>query len=199
MQKKIPGQGEPIDVKTYVQLNKEVKKISYILEDSSKAIRIECTDGSHFDADHLICTVSLGVLKERHLSLFEPILPQKKINSIETITFGVVDKLLLEFERPFWPADWTGCVLAWSPEQLKMIREKEETRWLENVTAFHPIDNQPNVLLGWTSGESARKMETTATQMVIEQCMMLLKMLLKDFDVPSAPKNFLRLAERIFF
>lgn len=173
-----------------------MKKISYNLSDSSAKIQIECADGSVYDAQHLICTVSLGVLKQRHFSLFDPILPQKKIDAIETMTFGVIDKLLFEFEHPFWPPTWQGCFFAWSSEQLKLIREKDENRWLEGVISVHPIDNQPNVLLGWITGDDARKMETVPAETVAEQVMMLLKMVLKD--VPDAPKNYLRLEESIF-
>lgn len=191
-QRKFPGQDEPIDVSALVKLNKEVKKISYNLKDSFDVIRIECDDGSVYDADHLICTVSLGVLKERHLSLFDPFLPPKKINAIESLSFGVIDKVILEFERPFWPVDWSGCVIVWNPEQLKLIREKDETRWLEDVIAFHRIDYQPNILLAWIQGASARKMESLSVDTIVKQSMMLLKMVLKEFDIPIGPKNALR-------
>lgn len=198
LQKKFPGQGNAIDISTHVQLNKEVEKISYNLSDSSAEIQIECADGSVYDAQHLICTVSLGVLKRRHFSLFDPILPQKKVDSIETMTFGVVDKLLFEFERPFWPPTWKGCFFAWSNEQLKLIREKDEHRWLEDVISFHPLENQPNMLLGWVSGADARKMEALPAETIAEQVMLLLKMVLKDFNVPDAPKNYLRLEESFY-
>lgn len=191
-QKRIPGQGKPIDISACVQLNKEVIKIAYDLNDSSVPIRIECDDGSAYEADHVICTVSLGVLKERHLFFFDPILPQKKIDTIESMAFGVVDKMILEFELPFWPDDWSGCLIIWDAEQLKLIRENEESRWLEDVIAFHRIDYQPNVLLAWIQGASARQMELFSTTIVSEQCMMLLRMVLKDFDIPDRPKNCIR-------
>lgn len=189
LQRKFPGQGKPIDVAPYVHLNKEVKKISYNLTDSSTGIRIECDDSTIYNAHHLICTVSLGVLKERHLSLFDPFLPQKKVDSIECLSFGVVDKIILEFDHPFWPADWMGCNIYWSVEQLKLIREKEETRWVEAVIGFYPVDNQPNVLFGWISGANARKMEGLPTEKISECSIMLLKMLFKDFNVPDEPKK----------
>lgn len=189
LQRKFPGQKKPVDVAPYVQLNKEVKKISYNLTDSSTGIRIECDDSTTYNALHLICTVSLGVLKERHLSLFDPCLSQKKVDSIECLSYGVVDKIFLEFDRPFWPADWTGCLIYWSLEQLKLIREKEETRWLESVVGFYPIDNQPNMIFGWISGANARKMEDLSAEKISECSIMLLKMLLKDFNVPDKPKK----------
>lgn len=192
IQKKFPGQGEPVDITPYVLLNKVVKKISYNLNAIPTVTRIECDDGSVYNVDHLICTVSLGVLKERHLSLFDPILPPKKIDAIESLSFGVIDKVILEFERQFWPDDWTGCVIVWNPEQLKLIREKDEARWLEGLIGFHRLAYQPNVLLGWVQGASARKMERLPAELVLEHSMMLLKMCLKDFDIPNAPTDFLR-------
>lgn len=131
----------------------------------------------------------MGVLKERHYSLFDPFLPQKKIDTIESLSFGVLGKILLEFERPFWPAEWTGYFVYWSPEQLKLIREKHETRWLENITNFQLLDGHPNTVFAWVSGA---KVEELPTEKVVEHTMMLLKMLLKDFNVPDAPKNAIR-------
>lgn len=170
-----------------------MEKITYDLNcPNFPAIQIECSDGTVLSADHLICTVSLGVLKQCHLNLFEPILPQQKINAIESLSFGVVDKLILEFKKPFWPSTWTGCVIAWNTEQLKVMREKDESRWLEDVHVFHQIDHQPNVLIAWIQGASARLMETLPENTVANQCMKLLKMIFRDCDVPDSPKNFMR-------
>lgn len=180
-------------------LNKEVKKITYNLNDSTALTRIECTDGFACEAEHVICTVSLGVLQERHLSLFEPVLPLEKIDSIESITFGVVAKVILEFDRPFWPAKWGGCTAIWNPEQLKAIRENEADRWLEGLTGFLPYDNQPNVIFGWTSGEHARRMEALPEETVIKQSMWWLRTFLKGLDIPDAPKNCLRLSSKHHF
>ena len=56
-------------------------------------------------------------MKERHVDLFSPPLPARNVSAIESIDFGTIDKILLEFERPFWKADnpgnWsTAAVLA---------------------------------------------------------------------------------------
>lgn len=43
---------------------------------------VKCTDGSMFIADHVILTISLGVLKEQMLTLFKPVLPPCKNDAI---------------------------------------------------------------------------------------------------------------------
>jgi spermine oxidase len=52
------------------------------------------------EADHVILTVSLGVLKSLSGSLFTPPLPHRKLKTISALGFGVMDKILLRFK--FW-------------------------------------------------------------------------------------------------
>lgn len=62
--------GAPLDV----QYGREVRRIEWKAAATTTAaddggasapICVECSDGSRWSADHLVCTVSLGVLKER--------------------------------------------------------------------------------------------------------------------------------------
>jgi hypothetical protein len=46
-------------------------------------VRVVCENGTELIADHVICTVSLGVLKEKHNTLFKPCLSEKKQNAIK--------------------------------------------------------------------------------------------------------------------
>lgn len=66
-------------------VGKEVKKIKWdIVEGENKnKVVVECSDGSVYAAHHAIVTVSLGVLKERADSMFEPALPEEKMNAIK--------------------------------------------------------------------------------------------------------------------
>lgn len=144
----------------YIRFNKNVQKIIYSTHSSDGQINIECADGSSFVANHLICTVSLGVLKKRHLRLFEPILPTWKIAAIDGLMFGTVDKVYVEFEQSFWTNPWNGLSLLWKPDQLKEIQSDPTLcDWLCGVVGFFPFDSQPNMLCGWISGNAARKME----------------------------------------
>lgn len=145
----------------YIRFNKNVQKINYSTHSNDGEMNIECADGSSFVANHLICTVSLGVLKKHHLRLFEPILPTWKIVAIEGLTYGTVDKIYIEFEQSFWPNSWNGISLLWKPDQLKEIQKDPILcDWLDGVVGFFPFNSQPNMLCGWISGNAARKMET---------------------------------------
>ena len=53
-------------------------------------VKIECENGERFYADHIICTIPLGVLKKHHGSLFSPKLPSSKIKAMENLNFGTV-------------------------------------------------------------------------------------------------------------
>ena len=75
-------------------------------------IRVEISGSNEiFEVDYVITTVSLGVLKADHESLFEPKLPKRKIEAIQKLGFGLVDKIFLEFDRLWWDPRWSETVL----------------------------------------------------------------------------------------
>lgn len=178
-----------IDVLPHVQFNKEVQQINYADSLSSAApIRIKCIDGSVFNADHVICTVSLGVLKERHLTLFDPLLPSDKFDSIDGMSFGTVDKIYLEYDQPFWNENWSQAAILWLPEQLKEIREDPVNGdWLDGLVTFHRVSFQPNILCTWITGPKARIMEQKSLSDVKAGVEKALRMVLsKSFNIPDA-------------
>lgn len=65
-------------------------------------IIIKCSDGSTYSAKHIIVTFSLGILKRQHKSLFYPNLPAPIYTAIESIGFGTINKIFLEFTTPWW-------------------------------------------------------------------------------------------------
>lgn len=163
-------------------LNKEVTKITYGTS-SLISTKVECSDGSQYFCDHLICTVSLGVLKNHHWSLFEPILPRHKIDSIESIGFGTVDKIYVEFTKPFWDADSEGISFLWKPEQLKELHEdRVNGEWLRDTLGFYTVSHQPNILCGWISGNAARKMELVSEEDFKAGVEKVLRMFVKNFN-----------------
>lgn len=63
-----------------IEFHKDVSNIDYT---SSNNIIIKTKDGSKYTASHVIFTPSLGVLKEKHATMFTPILPDKKQHALK--------------------------------------------------------------------------------------------------------------------
>ena len=114
--------------------NTIVEKVSY-----KKHIRVYTVNKKKFEADHLISTVSIGVLQSGSIQ-FEPELKEHAI-AIQGIGFGTVIKFLLEFRTNFWKDhdDNIGFIL--SDEQIP-------TWWTQ-------LPTQNNLLTGWMGGPNA--------------------------------------------
>ncbi|GLH03199.1 Protein anon-37Cs [Gryllus bimaculatus] len=92
-----------------IHLNKQVKNITWdhLIGDKEGKVVVLCSDGSSYVADHVVVTVSLGVLKEMANSLFSPPLPEEKLVSIKQTR----DKSWLEGVFGFWALDNQPLVL----------------------------------------------------------------------------------------
>lgn len=121
-----PREGAFFNVSQRVQLNKIVSSIQWNSE--AGRTRVQCTDGSQYTADHVIVTTSLGVLKERHMTLFQPTLPTWKIQAIQSMEYGSLEKVFLQYQQPFWPvndASWVQFSILWSRDDIAQVRGTE--------------------------------------------------------------------------
>jgi len=78
-----------------------VRRIVYNLENTDKPSKIECNDGEIIEADYIVSTIPLGVLKQQQIQ-FEPALPDWKLGAIRRIGFGVLNKVVLVYKEAFW-------------------------------------------------------------------------------------------------
>ncbi|KAI1815376.1 Sec1-like protein [Poronia punctata] len=87
-----------------------VKKVSYDPEGRGGA-RVECEDGSVVEADYVVSTIPLGVLKHGSVE-FRPPLPPTKADAISRIGFGILNKIILVYDHVFWDSatDIFGCL-----------------------------------------------------------------------------------------
>jgi monoamine oxidase len=88
----------------HVQKKSIVRRIVYNLGKTSALSKIECEDGKIVEADYIVSTIPLGVLKQRNIQ-FEPALPDWKIGAIQRIGFGILNKVVLVYKKPFWDED----------------------------------------------------------------------------------------------
>lgn len=187
--RKIPDACAEIPLLERIRFGKQVQRIDW--SDATGTVRIECADGSHYEADHVIWTGSLGVLRQRHTSLFTPALPERKANAIEAHKLGTVAKLYVEFEEAFWPAGWRGFSTLWRPQEVEQLRADGAADWLRSVCGFFPVDYHPNMLCGWVTGEAARQMSGLPEAEVRASVLRILRMFLPALTVPE-PSAFKR-------
>ena len=98
-----------------------------------------------FEANKLVLTVPLGVLKAGTIK-FNPPLPANKQSAISRLGMGTLNKCCLRFSRPFWPTtvDWLGQI---------------------------PSGSGQPVLVGFQAGAAAVAMETMNNEHLIASAM----------------------------
>ncbi len=99
--------------------NKEVSTITW----DGDVINLLCADNTQYWADYVIFTPSLGVLKDRHTTLFSPQLPDRKVSAIEHSEYGSLEKILLEFEQPFWDTsdNFAQYSILWTQQDINEL------------------------------------------------------------------------------
>ncbi|XP_073701816.1 spermine oxidase-like isoform X2 [Garra rufa] len=163
-----------------IKCSAPVKSIRWDLakEGQRYPVQVVCENGQSFEADHVIVTVSLGVLKEQATSLFEPGLPQNKLNAIKNLGFGVVDKIFLYFEKSFWPDNCAGVQMVWKegPENKDVNKALSEgdawkKTWFKKITGFDTVARHPTALCGWITGREALYMEKLQDSEIGDTCL----------------------------
>lgn len=168
----------------HIQLDKEVCRIKYEMHSGANSkIEIECTDRSVYEADHIICTIPLGVLKAQHSSLFHPSLPSNQINAIEALGFEATAKIFLEFNTPFWNGDWNGFGLLWNDDNRNRLCEQTGFYWLSGIFRFQTVDYQPNVLCARVSGRETIKIESLPDNVLKDGLRILLKHFITNWPI----------------
>ncbi|KAL7935052.1 flavin-amine oxidoreductase domain-containing protein [Trichoderma chlorosporum] len=90
----------PLDIMTKFP----VRKITYNGEGFSGPASIESEDGTVVEVDAVVCTIPLGVLKQGNVN-FEPPLPSDKADAVGRLGFGILNKVVLLYDKVFWDSD----------------------------------------------------------------------------------------------
>jgi monoamine oxidase len=89
-----------------IQLNTAIKKIDY----SSDSVKLTDTSGKTHEADKVILTVPITILKEQKID-FVPALPEEKTTAFQKIGMDAGMKIILKFKTRFWDAN-LGSILS---------------------------------------------------------------------------------------
>ena len=126
-------------------------------------VRIDTSQGT-VTADRVIVTVPLGVLKAGAIE-FDPPLPASKRRAIERLGFGLLNKVVVMFDEPFWPK---------SRPMIGLIGADEPVTDLVNGLVFA---GQP-LLVGLRGGEAAWSRESLSDEEAVGE-------LLTALDAPE--------------
>lgn len=132
-----------------IKLGAEVSKVIH----SDLGVRLETIQGA-VDADRVIITIPLGVLKAGAIA-FDPPLPDEKQAAIERLGFGLLDKVVLKFDRPFWP----------DAQVIGLVGRDQPVSMLINGETFADAP----LLIGLRGGREARGREALTDQDAVGQ------------------------------
>ncbi|XP_004488041.1 probable polyamine oxidase 5 [Cicer arietinum] len=174
-----------------IQLGRKVKRIEWKSDDDDvvddddekngccfRPVKIHFCDGSVMYADHVIVTVSLGVLKASICNhddgdgdsgmFFCPPLPNSKVEAISRLGFGVVNKLFMQLSPTTNEKYSKGFPFL---EMVFHSTTKNEKKiipwWMRRTATLFPIYNNSSVLLSWFAGEEALALESLNDEEII--------------------------------
>ncbi|XP_037292366.1 spermine oxidase isoform X4 [Manduca sexta] len=172
-----------------IALNKEVSRITWPRQPAEDAV-VSCSDGSVYRARSVIVTVSLGVLKERHNTLFSAALPSEKTTAIEKMSIGVIGKVVLAFEKPWWPKNMSFTAFMWRAEDRKNVPKEDIWTSMMNGPSFGM--GTSNTLTLWLCGDAAKLVETLPEDVVKTKSMEILRRFMgRNTNIPE-PTAMLR-------
>ncbi|CAF0888888.1 unnamed protein product [Brachionus calyciflorus] len=174
-----------------IKLNNVVEKIDW----SGDEVVVSVYDNSEqkrksYTGKVVLCTVSLGVLKRSHTQLFKPKLPQNKIQSIDRLGFGLINKIFVIFEKNFKP-DFLGLKIIWNDDlefELQRSKKKwnlDDSEFFKAFDNFEKLHNQKNILFCFTAGKDAEYIENLEDECILDVISELLE---RSFPYANLPK-----------
>lgn len=133
--------------------------------------------GQSFQGDIVLCTVPLGVLKKKVVN-FVPELPERKVDAIERLGFGLLNKVAMVFPFVFWgeDVDTFGCLNKESGTRGEFFL----------FYSYHTVSGG-SVLVALVAGEAAKSFESTHPSTLLHRVLNVLKGIYgpKGIEVPN--------------
>ncbi|GKZ22191.1 hypothetical protein AbraIFM66951_007045 [Aspergillus brasiliensis] len=176
-----------LPTKLDVRTNKTVSKISYDHTESGKQKTVvHCEDGESLVADKVVFTGSLGVLKQ-HSIQFSPPLPEWKTGAINRLGFGIMNKVILVFDQPFWDTERDMFGLLREPGNRNSMMQED---YAANRGRFYLFWNCMKttglpVLIALMAGDAAHQAEHTPDSVIIAEVTSQLRNVFKHVAVPD--------------
>ncbi|KAK0390500.1 hypothetical protein NLU13_0004 [Sarocladium strictum] len=153
-------------------LDTVVRGVNY----SDHGVTVELEDGSCIEADHAICTFSLGVLQNEVVN-FQPRLPLWKREAIELFQMGTYTKVFMQFNETFW-----------DPNTQYFLYADPTTR------GYYPVWQSlstpgflegSNIIFATVVGSESYRIEQQSDQKTKDECLAVLKAMFPNITIPE--------------
>jgi monoamine oxidase len=140
-------------------------------------VEIITESGKKYSAKQLLITVPLGVLQasgsHKAAISFSPEI-KEKTEAINSLGYGKVIKILLEFDEPFWKNEATEKALGKKLQKVGFIFSSETipTWWTQQP-------QESNLLTGWLSGPRSEIWAHTEDRMILHEALRSLSTIFK--------------------
>ena len=146
----------------------------------SHPVLVTCSDGTCYPTDHVIVTVSLGVLKTGIQPSFNPPLPRNKLEAINRLGMGLVTNVAVTFQYPIVDKHISEIVFLWSEVDRNTVYD---CPWVICQHAMYRIGNT-NTWVTWFAGDDARTVESLSDDEVSKGISTTLKIFIKEVTTP---------------
>ena len=182
----------PLDVRRHMA----VKKISYIAtgsegqtehcETHKSPVVIEFEEGGTFDADYVVSTLPLGVLKYGNVE-FDPPLPQWKADSIARLGYGVLNKIILTYRQPFWDMETDIFGVLREPTNRFSLDQQEYSKHRGRMFQWFNVTKTTGIpcLIALMAGDAAFDTEKSSNDELIMEATSVLQTVFGAQNVPQ--------------
>ncbi|KAK8083776.1 flavin containing amine oxidoreductase [Apiospora saccharicola] len=152
-----------------------VRKITYH-PDGKGAARVDCDDGFSVEADYVVSTIPLGVLKHGSVE-FDPPLPPWKTDVIGRLGFGILNKVILVYQEAFWDSNRDIFGVLRNPLSRHSLRQSEYTSQRGRFFQWFNVSNMSGipVLLALMAGDAGFDTEHTKNDDLVAEATEVLR------------------------
>lgn len=142
--------------KNAIKLNEFVLNIDW---SSASVINVKTSVGT-YKTKKIVNTVSLGVLKANHKTMYTPALPSEKISVINKLGFGTVNKIFFVFEKPVFDGNQAGIQFLWTNDtNFKLKSDKtcnlNGNEFYKSFNSLVVLPKNKNILFGFFVGKDS--------------------------------------------
>ncbi|KJR84875.1 lysine-specific histone demethylase 1 [Sporothrix schenckii 1099-18] len=155
-------------------------------EQHKSPVIIEFENGDKFEADYVISTIPLGVLKHGNVE-FDPPLPRWKSNAIDRLGYGVLNKIILTFRQPFWDTERDIFGVLREPANRYSLDQRQYSQRRGRMFQWFNISRTTGIpcLVALMAGDAAFDTEKASNDELVSEATSVLRCVFGAKNVPE--------------